>query len=181
MTAPRLARGLILATAIAASTLPVNAASAHGPCGCLFPTLGAPGTRVSIVHTPAYRVLFNPKPGQLGIAPQNLASAYRPDAPTRTLLARPRAKPTRTAVFRIPRVAPGIYMVLTFDGTEGGAHNTWDYLHVLGPAPRADKRSTAATPSQKSSTDWFAWLAAGIALGATTALLCARSVSRRRR
>jgi hypothetical protein len=23
-----------------------------------------------------------------------------------------------------------MYMVLIFDGDEGGAHNTWDYLHV---------------------------------------------------
>lgn len=155
---------------------------AHGPCGCLSPTLGKPGTRISIVRTPAYRVLFNPKPGQLGIAPPDLAGAYRPGTPTRTLLTRPRDSPMRIAAFRVPDVAPGIYLVLTFDGSEGGAHNTWDYLRVLRPAPAADRdrRSPTATPSRESSTPWLAWLAAGLALGAAAGLLWARSASRRR-
>lgn len=36
-------------------------------------------------------------------------------------------------------------MVLIFDGEEGGAHNTWDYLHLMGPAlPAARERSDVA-------------------------------------
>ena len=28
---------------------------------------------------------------------------------------------------------PGIYLLLVFDGSEGGAQATWDYLHVPDP------------------------------------------------
>lgn len=182
----RLARWLSLAAVLQVFALNASDALAHGPCGCLFPTLTKSGARVSITQTPAYRVLFNPKPDQLGIAPKDLATAYRPRSPTVTLLSRPRKKPIRRTSFRIPSVPPGVYMVLIFDGSEGGAHNTWDYLHVLGPAPAADQRPPATAPSSSApassdGTAWLAWLAGGIALGIGGALLYNRRALKRRR
>lgn len=180
----RSARSLPLAAIVAAFALQASDALAHGPCGCLFPTLGKTGTRIAITHTPAYRVLFNPKPGQLTIS-KDLASAYRPQSPTVTLLSRPRNKPIPRTSFRVPKVPPGVYLILIFDGSEGGAHNTWDYLHVPGPAPAATQRPPARRPSSspRASSDgtaWLAWLAAGIALGVGGALVYNRGASKRR-
>ena len=116
------------------------AAVAHGPCGCLNPMVVQAGTQVRITETPAqpegvgwpaYRAVFNPRPSDFGIAPDYLASAYRADVPTTTVLSLPRREPTRKGRFRVPKgTPPGLYMVLIWDGEEGGAHNTWDYLHV---------------------------------------------------
>lgn len=186
MSTTCLACRLLLATLVLAIALPVNRALAHGPCGCLFPSLGKPGTRMTITHTPAYHVLFNPRPAQLGIAPKELASAYRPGAPTVTLLSRPRTKPIPRTTFRIPSVPPGVYMVLIFDGSEGGAHNTWDYLHVLGLAPAADQRRPVSSPPPRASTSnngtaWLAWLIGGVALGVGGGILAGRSAATRRR
>ena len=139
---------------------------------------------------PAYRVIFNPRPRDLGIAPDYLTSAYRVDGPTRTVLSRSRRRPTRKGRFRIPRDAPaGVYMVLIFDGGEGGAHNTWDYLHVVdadGPnlgvaaardtdgaagseasPPRASTSARDRSGSERSTdpaTGWVPWAAGLVAL-----------------
>lgn len=117
-----------------------TSAVAHGPCRCLDPVLTQPGDKVRIEPengqvgmpgVPAYRVVFNPRPSDFGIAPSYLASVYRADAPTTTVLSRSRHEPTRRGRFRIPTgTPPGLYMVLIWDGGEGGSHNTWDYLHV---------------------------------------------------
>jgi hypothetical protein len=63
------------------------------------------------------------------------ASAYQPAASTTTVMSRPVDDPVRRASFRVPEVPPGVYLVLIFDGSEGGSHTTWDYFHVLGVAP----------------------------------------------
>ena len=97
---------------------------------------------------PAYRVLFNPRPEDLGIAPRYLASAHRRDAPTTTVLDLPRGQPTRNARFRVPGATPaGLYMVLIFDGGEGGAHNTWDYVHVI--TDREDHAGVVGAASER--------------------------------
>lgn len=140
--------------ALGGSLVQTSAASAHGPCGCLDPVLTQAGKQVRVgpeqrqsgtQGVPAYRILFNPRPGDFGIAPGYLASAYRADAPTTTVLSRSRHKPTRKARFRVPRATPpGLYMVLIWDGEEGGGHNTWDYLHVVDWDERAGRGVTAA-------------------------------------
>ena len=124
----------VLAALVLLATADVTPAVAHGPCGCLEPRLREAGGRpVAIVAGyPAYRVIFNPRPRDLGIAPGYLTSAYRADVPTATVLSRPRDRPLRRPRFRVPAATPaGVYLVLIFDGGEGGAHNTWDYLHVI--------------------------------------------------
>lgn len=139
----------LLCVLTAAIVLPPPAV-AHGPCDCLKPSRAHSGERVRVsgparggsIGYPAYRILFNPRPRDLGIAPRRLAREYQPDAPTLTLLERPRTRPTRKAYFRVPQVPAGRYLVLIWDGEEGGAHNTWERLEVHGqsaddkPAPR---------------------------------------------
>jgi hypothetical protein len=39
-------------------------------------------------------------------------------------------------------------MVLIFDGEEGGAHNTWEYLHVID---RDDPRTTGVVSERKQA------------------------------
>lgn len=131
---------LSVAPALACVFLWASPAVAHGPCGCLDPVVVQVGDQVRIKETaaqprgvgwPAYRVVFNPRPSDFGIAPSYLASAYRADAPTTTVLSRSRHNPTREGRFRVPKgTPPGLYMVMIWDGGEAGAHNSWEYLHV---------------------------------------------------
>jgi hypothetical protein len=149
------ARCLVFALLVAAlAALTAAPAAGHGPCGCLDPVLARVGAKVRITAGPgrasgrgwpAYRVVFNPRPAELGIAPAYLTSAYRPDGPTVTVLSRSRKDPTRRGSFRVPRTPDGLYMVLIFDGGEGGAHNTWDYLHVVNRARHELSRQLRAT------------------------------------
>jgi hypothetical protein len=176
-------------------------AVAHGPCGCLDRTLVEPGSEVRIAGPdgrwpghPAYRVVLNPRPGDLGIAPDHLASAHRADAPTTTVLSRLRRQPTRRARFRVPEgTPPGLYMVLIWDGDEGGAHSTWDYLHVADPdeparggvvagpseppGRPAGARRPEASPPTASSTNWAVLIGgalACVAVGAGAGLVAGR-------
>lgn len=113
-------------------------AEAHGPCECTFPQVVEPGQKVRTGT--AYMVIWNPAPRDFRkqTTPRDLASGYRSDAPTVTVLRRAPNKPLRRASFTVPhRTPPGLYFVLVFDGSEGGAHTTWDYLQVRGrPATR---------------------------------------------
>jgi hypothetical protein len=196
--------------AVAGSAAWGDAAAAHGPCGCLAPRLAEPGTQVRLVGTDgrqaggtgpaAYRVVFNPRPSDFGIAPRYLAGAYRADAPTTTVLSRSRHDPTRTGLFRVPEDTPaGLYMVLIWDPGEGGAHNTWDYLHVIGPDDRDDPRragvvaqrgpsarpaerdapTTPGTSASSGSSDWP--LVAGAVLGGLVLGFAGGTARRRRR
>ena len=177
-------RASFLAAVVLMAASDVTPALGHGPCRCLDPRLaeaGSPvrvGLEIGVGETrgrgyPAYRVIFNPRPRDLGIAPRLLASAYRADVPTTTVLSRPRDRPTRRGRFRVPvSIPPGVYMVLIFDGGEGGAHNTWEYLHIIDPeqattgvvaGSRTDGRAVPATtaerprnsPSDASTGGWI--------------------------
>ncbi len=150
----------LIGSVSALAVLNAAPAAAHGPCGCLDPRIVEPGSQVRLtasagrqaggVGYPAYRVVFNPAPGDLGIAPPYLASAHRPDVPTTTVLSRSPRRPTRRGRFEVPGATPpGLYMVLIFDGEEGGAHNTWDYLHVTG---RAGGQTTDQAGGEASSS-----------------------------
>lgn len=109
-------------------------ASAHGPCGCTEPVVAEQGREV--VTSGGYLVVWNPRAEWFvgGAGPPSLASAHREDAPSRVVLLRKRPPYPRLpprARFRVPRDAPpGLYLVLVFDGSEGGTHATWDYVHV---------------------------------------------------
>jgi hypothetical protein len=151
------AAAAVALVALIAAAAPTSAV-AHGPCGCLEPRMVPRGEPVRITGGPgrgqaggagypAYRVIFNPRPADLIVAPEYLASAYRADVATTTVLSRPRREPTRKGTFHVPRVPPGLYMVLIFDGGEGGAHSTWDYLHVI------DSEQPAQGVVGRTSTD----------------------------
>ncbi len=51
-------------------------ALAHGPCGCLEPASGPPGTRVRTAY-PIYKVIFNPDRTDLAIGPESLWRRHR--------------------------------------------------------------------------------------------------------
>jgi hypothetical protein len=104
-------------------------AHAHGPCirnvqmqSCLIPSSGLPGTHVRIVGL-AYRVVWN----------QDVAFAgdrdrYRPGSKTITLLKLRHAR--QRVEFQVPKVVPGVYAVVIYDGAEDGAHYTWGLFRV---------------------------------------------------
>ncbi|HVL30835.1 MAG TPA: hypothetical protein VM299_01255 [Solirubrobacteraceae bacterium] len=174
------------------------AATAHGPCDCLDPVLTRPGGTVRLTDHdgsqaggtgwPAYRVVFNPRPADLGIAPVRLTSAHRADAPTTTVLSRPRSRPTRRGAFRVPAgTPPGLYMVLILDGQEGGAHNSWDYLHVAVDRDDGRDRGVVAAPAMRQaegggSTTPTSWLVvAGVGLGGLAVGAAGGAAAARRR
>lgn len=198
-------RGLLIliAAAIVIGGWMTTPAVAHGPCRCLDPRLAEAGSPVRIAFEievglttgrgyPAYRVVFNPHPSDLGIAPRLLASAYRADVATTTVLSRPHDRPTRRARFRVPAgTPPGVYLVLIFDGNEGGAHNTWEYLHVIDadretagvvarPRTPAVPAATDATQRDSSSPWSVAWPAA-VASFALALIVVGTRLHRRRR
>lgn len=185
------------------AALTPSPAGGHGPCDCLDPVLAQVGAKVRLTSGPgvgqaggrgwpAYRVVFNPQPNDLGIAPDYLTSAYRSDAPTVTVLSRSRKDPTRRGSFRVPATPDGLYMVLIFDGGEGGAHNTWGYLHVVdrarhGPghqpsaATRARQRTRTPAVTTSSQTDPALAALLGGAAGGILTLTAVYLVARRRR
>ena len=83
-------------------------AVAHGPCNCVTPPSGPPGTRVTIAY-PIYKVIFNPDRSDLAIGPQTLWMLHRKGTPQ--VLYREPWRYSRTpfndgGVVTIPRVAP---------------------------------------------------------------------------
>lgn len=129
-------RGLAVTSLVLALLASGERSAAHGPCQCTWPVIAAAGREV--VTTRAYLVVWNPTREWFvgGAGPPSLASAHRPDAPSRVVLLRdrpPYPRRPRAARFRVPSDAPpGLYLVLVFDGSEGGTHATWDYVHVPG-------------------------------------------------
>lgn len=112
-------------------------ASAHGPCGCLKPREGAPGTKVRADY-PLYKVIFNPDRTDLAIGPETLWKRHHGGPPITIFRQtwRYSVRPlNRGATFVIPRVAPGRYLIVLYDGGEGGSHYSWQTFEVL-PAGR---------------------------------------------
>lgn len=115
-----------------------GSAAAHGPCLCLSPSSGAPGTRVqtpSSYHS--VEVLWNPDPREL-INPALLGSKwgrlFQPDLRTISLA---RQEEPGAMNFQVPHVPDGRYLVVMFDLGEGGPrhHYTWDTFTVARSAP----------------------------------------------
>lgn len=148
-------------------------AGAHGPCDCLIPASGPPGTAVRAEYG-AYKVVFNPDRADLGIGPEDLWEMHRGPAPV-TVLRRPwkygrRYAPAR---FAIPAgTPPGRYLVALYDGGEGGFHYTWERFTVT----RAPSAGPANRAAPEKDVDWAAWIAgaAGLVLGSLTGVGLAR-------
>jgi hypothetical protein len=154
------------------------AAGAHGPCNCTSPAVAEAGDKVRTGE--AYKVIWNPAPSDFtGPTPEGLESGYRPEAPTEVVVDRPRDKPAKHPSFRVPSATPPeIYLVLMFDGSEGGTHSTWDYVQIRG---RPEATSTASGDS--SSDDGGAGqgaLAAAFGVGVCASLVSLVLLRRRR-
>jgi hypothetical protein len=155
-----MARGraiLFVALVIAARPIGAEPASAHGPCGCLTPASGPAGTTVSAASA-AYKVVFNPDRTDLGIGPKSLWRDHRPDvAPTvvfRTTYAYSDLPLTGPVEFQIPTTPRGRYLVSIYDGSEGGAHYTWDYFRVTErqrEAPATRRPAPSPPPTAEAS------------------------------
>ena len=96
---------------------------------------------------PGYKVVFNPDRTDLGIGPRSLWRDHRPGlAPTVVFRTTYRYAdlPLRDPVeFRVPDAPPGRYLVSIYDGSEGGAHDTWETFRVT-------ERQTQASPPRTS-------------------------------
>jgi hypothetical protein len=103
------------------------AALAHNRCGCLSRISGPPGTQVTIERRgwTAYRVVWNGRgfPGHSG-----LNRLHRRGFRTIELVKLP--QPRVGVRFRVPRVPPGTYPVVIYDGSEGGTHYVWALFRV---------------------------------------------------
>lgn len=129
-------------------------ASAHGPCGCLRPTEGSPGTKVRVAY-PLYKVIFDPDRTDLATGPKPLWKEHRGDPPITVFRQtwRYSKRPlNHGGTFVVPRVAPGRYLVALYDGGEAGAHYSWETFTVLRP----DRAPVTSTPARNASSDGVA-------------------------
>jgi hypothetical protein len=128
----------LVAGALLASLVHAPLAFAHGPCGsCLSIFQGPPDTQVTVVQTTAVEVRWNPPPPLLVLGGPDLGRSYVPTEPSFILAARGERR--RGLTFEVPDVAPGKYLVVIYDGSEGRQHFTWDYFRVTaGPPARTE-------------------------------------------
>jgi hypothetical protein len=95
--------------------------------------------------------VWNPRPNVLALgAPGESKSCdikcaeakpiYHPDLPMVVLDQAPKPSPLQ---FEVPDVAPGVYLVVMYDGSEGGRHYTWNEFEVTtesGTVAQAGRR-----------------------------------------
>lgn len=117
--------------AFAIGLVHLTSAQAHGPCrvsvtvvGCLQPSSGGPGTRVTIVGTTAYKVVWNEN------VVYDSELHFHRGAKTVQLLRLSHGE--RNVEFVVPRTPPGSYPVAIYDGAEDGQHYTWNVFKVNG-------------------------------------------------
>jgi hypothetical protein len=157
------ARGLVVVVmALVALGLEGTAASAHGPCGCL-PRTAYPGDAVVTNNVFVFRAVWNPTRADIYYGQPALIAAHVDGAPRIVLLNRDRKDARERARLLVPEVPTGRYLVLLYDGSEGGAHYTWDSMTVrrrprrrrLRPRPRQATPPVGAAGSRQ----WRSWLA----------------------
>ena len=150
---------------LALATLP---ARAHGPCGavgssCLEPYEGPPGTVVTTVDFEGVLALWNPRPNVLALGVPGSSKVcdiecaaakpvYHLDLPMVVL----DQAPDRSRLqFVVPDVPPGKFVVVMYDGSEGGFHYTWDTFKVAAQSP-----NTELTRGDEPGTWNIRWLVA---------------------
>jgi hypothetical protein len=148
-------------------------ALAHNRCACLSRTSGLVKTELTIsLGYTAYRVVWNGR-GLPGHA--DLNGSRRRGVSMIELVHLP--QPRSGVRFRVPRVPPGTYPVVIYDGSEGGTHYVWELFRVGREAPSVSN-SDGAWP------DWTWFLIAMTALGLLAGLILRspkhRSASRTR-
>jgi hypothetical protein len=161
---------------VSALVMAAGPTAAHGPCGCITPTAATPGEQLVSTY-PTIKIVWNPVPADFLIGPDDLTRAHVSGQPRLVLQEQPRPSP---ATFRVPTTAPGRYLVLLYDGTEGGGHYSWDYITVRsGPRPPSSTRPAAAAtePARRAgglNSPVLVGLAALVALLGASVLVLAR-------
>lgn len=160
-------------------------AAAHGPCNCLSPNSGPPGTEVS-VGSPSFKIVFSPDRAETVYGPKSLWRTRPPGPPPRVVFRttyryEPRPDPNAPSpTFDVPEVPPGRYGVVIFDGSEGGQHYTWDFFRVTdasasSQAKRSDQPNRASPKTAEASSGVgvmiaLAGVVGGLALGVALGL-----------
>lgn len=165
-------------------------AIAHGPCGavgssCLEPNLGPRGTEVTTEGFEGVLAVWNPRPNILALGVPGSSKdcdikcaeakpIYHFDQP---LVVLAEADHRSQLQFVVPDVPPGKYIVVMYDGSEGGRHYTWNAFKVTGAAQTDSEDQTESEATQGNT----AWLFAGgmLALGLAAGWgLCRRRLTR---
>lgn len=138
--------------------------------------------------SPTYKVVFNPDRTDLAIGPKPLWRDHRRGvAPTvvfRTTYRYSDLPLTGPVEFQVPAAPPGRYLVSVYDGSEGGAHYTWEYFRVTerqaeAPATRAPAPSPPPT-AEATGVSLLAAVLVGVS-ALLVGLLLGGLVTRRRR
>ena len=122
-------------------------AAAHGPCGaqgssCLEPKEGPPRTEVTTEGFEGILAVWNPRPNILALGIPGSSkdcdikcaaakSIYHVDQLTAVVA---ETDDRSELQFVVPDVPPGEYLIVMYDGSEGGRHYTWDTFRVTGAA-----------------------------------------------
>lgn len=165
---PRATR-LVLLLAFVLVTLVPDHAIAHGPCGsvsssCLEPNEGPPGTEVTTGGSGGFEgilAVWNPRPNILALGVPGSSkecdikcaeakSIYHFDQP---MVVVAEADDRSQLQFVVPDVPPGKYIVVMYDGSEGGRHYTWNTFKVTA-ASAATEAASGNDPTQ-SNRRWF--------------------------
>ena len=133
-------RGFVVALVLLG--LGATAAGAHGPCRCL-PRDVRPGD--AMVTNNVFRAVWNPTRADIYYEQPALIAAHVRRSPRVVLLDRDRGDADKRARLVVPNVRAGRYLVLMYDGSEGGAHYTWDSVTVRGRPAVKDSPSAVVT------------------------------------
>ncbi len=167
---------VVVVVALVALCLEGTAASAHGPCGCL-PRTAYPGDAVVINNV--FRAVWNPTRADIYYGQPALIAAHVDGAPRIVLLNRDRKDARERARFLVPEVPTGRYLVLLYDGSEGGAHYTWDSMTVRRRPAKA--APSAATTSSDTTGGRGGFTAVAVAAGVVLLVATSSLFTLRRR
>jgi hypothetical protein len=98
-----------------------------------------------------FRAVWNPIRRDIYYAQPALIAARVDGSPRVLLLDRDRSDARKRARLVVPDVQAGRYLVLMYDGSEGGAHYTWDSVTVRGSPAAKDFPSSAVTMAPRSA------------------------------
>lgn len=179
---PRATR-LVLLLAFVFVTLVPDHAIAHGPCGsvgsksCLEPNEGPPGTEVTTGGSGGFEgilAVWNPRPNILALGVPGSSkecditcaeakAIYRFDQP---MVVVAETDDRSQLQFVVPDVPPGKYIVVMYDGAEGGRHYTWNTFKVT--ATSATTEGAIENEPKQSDRRWLlaiGMLVLGIGVG----------------
>jgi len=72
--------------------------------------------------------------------------------------------------FRVPAADPGRYLLLVYDGTEGGGHYTWEFVRVSGDAEKV----TEAVKHDDTRTGAILWIVIAVVIAAGVGVFALR-------